>query len=389
MKDNRPPVWTRSFTALVGANSVYFFGFYMLTPTLPLYVAQLGGSDTQVGAVAAAFSAASILIRMAAGWLLSRLGRSAALRMAMVISAGATAGYCLVEPYVGILMLRVLQGIAFGLVSTVCSALAADLLPDSRRGEGISFLGLGTTTAIALSPTLGLWCMEHAGFHPMFITAAVSILAALLLFLVFQPEKGTEPAAREQREKTSLLKSLYEPSNTFPYILMLLFGVCRGAESNFLSLLAGAYAIAGLSYYYIIQTSVSFVMKLLVGRVYDIYGHKASVIPGGLAGLACMLLLAYARTTPVLLTAGVCSGIAVGAIVPAIQTWTVSSVPSERRVVASASYYNLYDLGMGGGAILLGRVAAAANYSVLYQTASLFMVAFLALYIGYLVKKRA
>ena len=100
-----------------------------------------------------------------------------------------------------------------------------------------------------------------------------------------------------------------------------------------------------------------------------------------------MILVSFARTTPVLIISGIFSGIAVGILVPTIQTWTVSSVPAERRSVASATYYNFYDIGMGFGGLILGNIALITGYSLMFRWSSLAMAAFLIIYLLYIRKK--
>lgn len=386
MDEQREKVWTPRFTNLVGGNTVFFFGFYMLTPTLPLYIAAIGGTSAEVGVVSTAFSIASIVTRMVSGYILARFGKKRMLLAAVLLSAAVTALYAGVSSLAGIILLRVFQGVGFGFVSTVCATLAADILPDSRRGEGIGYFGMGTTMAVAFSPTIGLWCSEKFGFNPMFITSAVSMLAsfALLALLKLTPQENNPAAFADNEKKMTLVSSLFEPAIAFQCVLLVLFGVCRGAENNFLSLLATQYGIPGLSAYYVVQTAVSFVIKFVTGRVYDRTGHKGLIIPGGLSALIYLLVVSAARTTPVLILAGVFSGMAVGILIPTIQTWTVGCVPPERRSVASATYYNFYDIGMGFGALILGNLALITGYSLMFRWSSLAMIAFLLIYLVYI-----
>lgn len=283
MDENRAKVWTPKFTNLVAGNTVFFFGFYMLTPTLPLYIAANGGTSAEVGVVSTAFSIASIVTRMVSGYILARFGKKKMLLFAVLLSALVTALYAGVASMAGVIVLRVFQGIGFGFVSTVCATLAADILPDSRRGEGIGYFGMGTTMAVAFSPTIGLWCSSHFGFSPMFITSAISMVAsfALLALLKLTPQENNPAAFSPEKKKMTLVSSLFEPAISFQCVLLVLFGICRGAENNFLSLLATEYSIPGLSVYYVVQTAVSFVIKFVTGRVYDKTGHKGLIIPGG------------------------------------------------------------------------------------------------------------
>jgi len=75
MSEQNTKVWSPKFTNLVTGNTVFFFGFYMLMPTLPLYIAANGGTSAEVGAVSVAFSIASIVTRMLSGYILARFGK--------------------------------------------------------------------------------------------------------------------------------------------------------------------------------------------------------------------------------------------------------------------------------------------------------------------------
>ena len=52
--------------------------------------------------------------------------------------------------------LRFLQGVGFSGSSTSASAMSADLIPASRRAEGIGYYSLANTVGMAIGPDLGL-----------------------------------------------------------------------------------------------------------------------------------------------------------------------------------------------------------------------------------------
>jgi len=64
-----------------------------------------------------------------------------------------------------------------------------------------------------------------------------------------------------------------------------------------------------------------------------------------------------------------------------MQTWTLTSVAHERRSVASATYFNAYDIGMTFGALILGAIPHTFGYTVTFQVASTSMVFFALIYI--------
>jgi MFS family permease len=104
--------------------------------------------------------------------------------------------------------------------------------------------------------------------------------------------------------------------------------------------------------------------------------------------------MSVAKTLPVLLIAGFFSGSGMGCLLPGMQTWTITSVAPEERSVASAAYYNYYDIGQSVGAPVLAGVAASTalngvrNYAASFHVAAFVMAAFLAVYITAVSVKR-
>lgn len=61
---------------------------------------------------------------------------------------------------------RILHGFGFGLSTTFAAAIVADVIPASRRGEGIGYFGLGSTVMMALAPAVGLFYSMTSAQQP-------------------------------------------------------------------------------------------------------------------------------------------------------------------------------------------------------------------------------
>ncbi|NLW56154.1 MAG: MFS transporter, partial [Firmicutes bacterium] len=81
-------------------------------------------------------------------------------------------------------------------------------------------------------------------------------------------------------------------------------------------------------------------------------------------------------------------GLAFGAILPTMQTWMFNSVESKKSRLASATYYNFYDIGIGAGAVLLGYMVEISGFFLMFRVAALFVVLYLVIYMGYILKQR-
>ena len=74
MFGKEPPIFTHSFICITVINFLIFFSFQMIFPTLPLYVHELGGSDSVIGFVMGIFTATSLIARPFAGLALDNIG---------------------------------------------------------------------------------------------------------------------------------------------------------------------------------------------------------------------------------------------------------------------------------------------------------------------------
>ena len=380
-------LWTREFTLLTLTNMFYVFGFYMLMPTVPLFVKSLSGTDADAGIVAASFTISAIIMRFFSPLLLTKLTKRTMLRLGITLSSIVTAACGLAFSIPTALLFRVFQGFGFGIVSTICATFAADLLPDSRRGEGIGYFGMGTTAMVAFSPAIGLFLARNSSFTTMFFVAAAGQLVSLAIMTAFSPPAELNRTAPKLKSPKLLLRNLFEPTLTLQIVLLILFGICRSAEQNFLSLVADERGIA-LSSYFIFQTAVSFVAKFITGKLYDRRGHAWAVISGGGSLFFALTIMSLAKTLPVMLIAGFFSGFGMGALLPAMQSWTLTSLESERRSVASAIYYNYYDIGISVGSIALGYIAKGLGYVSTFRTAAVVVIVFLTVYITTMLSRR-
>ena len=83
-------LWTRKFIAIMMANGFFFVSFHSLLPTLPLYVASLGATGTEIGIIAGIFSLSSIGIRFFTEDVVHRLGKKNCLYAGILLSLAAT-----------------------------------------------------------------------------------------------------------------------------------------------------------------------------------------------------------------------------------------------------------------------------------------------------------
>jgi predicted MFS family arabinose efflux permease len=379
------PLWTKNFIILASANALLFSGFHLIMPVLPLFIADYGGTDSQVGLIMGSFTFSAVAVRLFTETGIASLGKIRFLLLGMLICLLGTAGYYWADTVGLAFAVRLLHGLGFGIATTLYATLAVDIIPAARRGEGLGYFGLGSTLSMAVSPALGVWLAADHGYGALFAAAATGQIIAILGMGAFSPAPaaGPGPAA-----PPTLLGRLMERKAAFPAFLCLMTGIAASGVIAFVALTAKEAHLTTVGYFFTVSTLFVFFSRLVVGRIFDRKGPAWVVLPGAVCLLIGQLILIRTGSTPVLLAAAVFHGLGIGTLLPSLQAWMVGLVPPDRRATVNATFYNFLDGGIGGGAILLGLVAQAAGYAAVYTVAAAVMGVFIAVYAVYLVRGR-
>ncbi len=388
MKGTHPmkeKLWTKPFILIILSNLFLFLSLEMLLPTLPVFAADQGGTDAQIGLIIGFFTFSAVLLRPFVGMGSDKFGKKMLLLAGVAICLIGTASYYAAVTISMMLMLRIVHGVGFGISTTLYGTVASDVIPASRRGEGMGFFGTGNAVAISLGPFLGIWLMEEYGFTALFIVGACILLLALV-FTAFV--KGDSKAERAEAKAaisahTPFMLRFIEPKALMPSLLGTLVGLSLGGIISFITLFGKEAGVQNIGYFFLVLAISEFLIRFVSGRIFDTKGRFWVLFPAALFCIVGCLLLFMTKSTGMLLAAAAFYGAGFGAIFPALQAWVIDRVEPQRRGVATATFYNFFDIGIGSGAMLLGLVATWSNYATMYLVSSVFLIIFLAVYFMY------
>lgn len=372
-------LWSRSFIFVMLANALLFGAFEMLLPTLPLFVSHIGGDATQIGLVTGIFVFSAILIRPFAGVLATKMDKKYLLIIGIAICALSTGAYYLSSGIGVMILIRVIHGFGFGLATTYFTTIAAENIPEDRRGEGMGYFGVGETMAMSVGPLMGVSILENYHFGSLFISCTAFILLALLttIFISRKPDMANE--LRTVETPTTTVK-LIEKRVLFPSILIFMTGISSGGIMSFTTLYAIDKGFENVAWFFFIVAIAGFLVRLVSGKMFDNLGPAYVLIPAGVISIAGFIVLIVAQNETVFLLAGFLYGMGFGAIFPALQTICLNLVEEHDHENAIGSFFNFYDLGIGGGSLLLGMVAEAFSYEAVFYVAIVTYVLYLLLY---------
>lgn len=377
-------IWTKDFVLIVFANFFIFLGFQMTLPTIPLFVEQLGGNDQLIGVVVGIFTFSALLLRPIAGHALETKGRGFVYLIGLAIFVLSVGSFGFLTSIALLFVMRVVQGVGWGFSTTASGTIATDLIPPSRRGEGMGYYGLSGNLALAFGPALGLALTNGSlSFQFFFLICAGLGLIAFLLSSRISYKK-----VKPQPKKTNAKLDLYEKSSLRPSMLMFFLTVTFGGIASFLPLYTAKEHIGGIQWYFLLYAIALMVTRTFAGQLYDRKGHQAVYIPGTMLILAAMLLLAWLPNSAILYTAACLYGLGFGTVQPALQAWSIEKAPLNRRGMANATFFSFFDLGIGTGAIVFGQIGYLFSYSTIYLAAAISVFISMLLYFFFLYKDR-
>ena len=130
-------IWNREYTVLFLVNLIVSTSFYMVSTALSKHLVGLGMTVTVTGSIVGVMSFASMLTRPVSGWISDRLNQKWLLSGALAVNFVCVLGYGAATTVAVFIFLRILHGIAFGLVTTVTMVLVSSFIPVGRMGEGM------------------------------------------------------------------------------------------------------------------------------------------------------------------------------------------------------------------------------------------------------------
>ena len=172
-------LWNRNYCKVMAANFSLFFAFYVLTPLLPLYLSEhFGATKDVIGLVLSGYTITALVVRPFSGYVVDTFPRKTVLMVCFSAFAIFFAGYLAASSLLLFTIVRTLHGGPFGALTVANSTVAIDVLPSSRRTEGIGYYGLSNNLAMAIAPTVGIFIYKFTNSFELIFWLALAVACA-------------------------------------------------------------------------------------------------------------------------------------------------------------------------------------------------------------------
>src|SRR5699024_9622571 len=162
--------------------------------TLPnAAIIRYGVSESVAGLYTTLFLFAAIIVRPFISNWIKWFGKRNLLIISCCIFAFCSFSYNLYDSFIFILIIRFFHGLGFGLSTTITAAIVADIVPQSRKGEGMGYFVMASNLAMVIGPFIGLTVFINYNITILFWTATVASLLASILSWTANPLEEEEP----------------------------------------------------------------------------------------------------------------------------------------------------------------------------------------------------
>lgn len=347
-----------------------FTGYAVLLPTAALWVLRGGADLAGAGLVNGVVLLFTVLTQPVIPALLRRFGWGPVLATGVGLMGTPSLAHLLTDALAPTLALSAVRGLGFGVLTVTGSAAVAELVDPRRRGAAVGAYGLAIALPLVAVLPVAPWLAEEVSFAVVFGLGALPLLGipgALALGRHFHQRAASEPAATPS--STSAVAPTGRLRGIAPLIppMLLLLGITLpgGAVLTFAPQLVDDPGLVVLLLVALNATAA--LARWRIGSFADIKGPGAFVPPLvvlgtlGMAGVA----LAVHWTSPVLLVvSGAVLGIAYGGLQNLTLLLSFAAVERGRYGTASAVWNIGFDLGTALGSVLIGAIAAGADFTV-------------------------
>jgi predicted MFS family arabinose efflux permease len=364
--EKKDKLWNANYNKAMVANFTMYFAFYLLTPLLPVYLSDsFHATKDMIGFVLFGYTIAALVVRPFSGYIVDSFNRKKVLLVCLAINSLFFASYLLATSLLLFAIVRTLHGAPFGASTVANNTVAIDVLPSSRRNEGIGFYGLSNNIASAIAPTIGILIYHYThNFNLLFWLAfGVAVLGLAVNTTIHIPQK----AIVKNRQPFSLDR-FFLVRGWLIAVNMVFFGICYGVLSNYLAIYGKErLGITGGTGTYFLLLSIGLILSRLQGSRSLREGKLTRNATEGvlLSTVGYTLFIACPNMVGYYLSA-LLIGLGNGHMWPAVQNMVIKVAHHYERGTATSTMLTSWDLGQGIGILFGGVVSEFLGYTTAF-----------------------
>ncbi len=345
-------IYTPQFIFICLSSLFFSASYNMLIPELPSYLSNLGGVEYK-GLIIALFTLTAGFSRPFSGKLTDTIGRKSVLIIGALVCVVSGLFYPILTSVSGFLFLRLVHGFSTGFSPTAIAAYVSDIIPKKRLGEAMGIQGMCFSTGLALGPALGSYIKLYSNYNVLFYSSSMMALLSIILILRVKETLVNKQQFTLQTlkiSKSDIIAKEALPATYVTFSTYLSFGVILTLIPDW----SDHLGIINKGTFFIAFTIASLFVRLLAGKISDVYGRKIIITIGLVILSIALLLLGKLESINGMLIAAILYGIAMGIISPTVNAWTIDLSNRLTKGKSIATMYIALEAGIGLGAFFSG-----------------------------------
>ena len=352
-KLNPTKVWNRGFTLIFIANIFMHMGQQTITTLIPKYAYAMGATATIVGIVSGAFAMSALFSKPFTSPLFLCVKKKHLYIFSCLLLMSAYVVFYFAPNVNWLIGGRLFHGIAIGMAAPLSLNMACDNLPEDKFAKGVGLFSLGQALGQALGPSVGLKLSKTIGFKNTFAICFVmlGICTVIAIFVDSNPKTSDKYQIR--------LNTIVEPRALPIAVTMLFIVMAYSCIPSFLAIYGELLGIDNIGLYFTVYAVAMLVLRFTTSGIADKLGYRKVVSVSLICFMVTFVLFGASRALPGFIAAAVFAALGYGLTLPNMQALCMTSVPADRRGVASNTMYLGQDLGQSIGPSIAGALIDA------------------------------
>jgi MFS family permease len=352
-------IFNRDFVFGFFAQFTFSSVFFILVPTIPIYLARMKSEESEIGILVGILSITSLILRPFVGRGLLRIPERSFMITGTLIYAASSIFYLFAPPFWPFLIVRVLQGVGFALFSTASFTFVANISPEAHWGQIISYFYLSINIAFTLAPYFGMLLINAFNFTVLFLVCAGLSLCSLFI-------------TSKLRIRTIAIEKLSDKDQPFlsygalpPAIMALLVNINYGALIAFFPLYAINHGVANPGLFFGAFAFILVIGRAFGGKILDIYSRDKVIPPCVILHIISNIILSFSTTLPMFILVAIIWGMGSALLYPLLVASALDRAGSSRGP-AMGTFTALADLGVGMGPVIMGFILQLTSYPIMF-----------------------
>lgn len=340
--------------------------FYMLLVTMASFaVEEFHASTAQAGLISGIYIVGALIGRLVTGRFIDHADQKKILLFGLFLFTVTLASYMIVNGITMLVFVRLANGIAAGVASTATNTIVAQVVPDDKKGEGISYFSLSTTIGTALGPFFGLYLEQHLSYTIIFMIFVI-VSFCTLVFALFTKFKQLH--FEQTAESRGIHLAQFIDKKALPISLLMLFlSLGNAGIMSFIKFFAEErQLVSATSFFFMIFAIAILMTRPFTGKLMDVKGANVVMYPCIVLYGVGLLLLSISHNAWYLFVAAAIIGIGYGNITSITQALAIKVTTPDHMGLATSTYYIGLNIGLGFGPYFLGHLVPMLGYGQLY-----------------------